>query len=540
MLVRLLAHPRLRLWSTNHVWPAQVIPSVVSVAILHPRHSRGQTSGKTEEYFSRKRLQQAGDSALRQFLHCSTILTNEPAKLVRFRNAHFPIRYFLFLGLYLIFALLQSSAEIISHLPRLTDVTLQSGIPSVVFLLTPSLAHLLNEGHCFLHDAVSRLLPVADTIKTTAAVVDRLPKGQNSTGQDVGGEGVSVLVMVSDAKGQSASHQQSAVEAESAGPGPGSKEGRRISFFIPASFNLPQPLMTYHHFQRVVVPLANTIFQNGQHSTLLLAHWSRTGNSQKLQCIPSLGIRGSNIFLPSALNDWRFASHIPLISITVPRRIVAGFGNIIRQISLDPIQASKGEGIDVPITAVVPASQELESAVQAYFKRQDLQPHKVTIWALVTPQEHLSQDWVGYLGKYGDSDAGDELWHWSGKPHKLGQPIRMKFRDCLHRVLSGGGGWGEKRGLLALDPEISCWERGDGLSELGTGEGQERRGTLSEIAKPGDFVQFFIQHHTPKPIPDESDVQFPQNVIVFGSIPSSIDEIPSEDFNPPSQRQGQV
>jgi hypothetical protein len=510
----------------------------VPVTIPHPRHSRGQTSGKTEEHFPGERLQQAGDSVLRQFLHCYTILTKEPAKLVRFRTAHL-----LFLGLYLIFALLQSSAELISHLPELTDVTQQPGIPSVIFLLTPSLAHLVNEGHCFLHDAVSRLLPIADTIKTVAAIVDRLPKGQNSTGQDAGGEGMSVLVMVSDAKDQSAYLQQSAVEVDPTGPGPSSKKGEHISFFIPTRFNLPQQLIAYHHFQRVVVPLANTIFQNGQHSTLLLSHWSRTGSSQKLQCIPSLGIKGSNIFLPTASNSWRFVSHIPLISVTIPRRIVASFGNIIRKVSLDPIQTSEGEGTDAPITTVVPASQELESAVQAYFKRQDLQPHKVTIWALVTPQEHISRDWVGNLGEYGGSNARDMLCNWSGKSHMLGQPIRMKFRDCLHRVLSGGGGWGKKQGLLALDPEISCRERGDrgdSLSELETGERHERLVTLSEVAKPGDFVQFFIEHHTPKPMPDESNVQFPQNAIVFGSIPSSIDEIPGEDFNPLPQRQGEV
>ncbi|KAI9764221.1 MAG: hypothetical protein M1840_008611 [Geoglossum simile] len=513
MLVRLLGPSRLRLWSTNHVSPAQVIPSVVSITILHPRHSRGLTSGNTEEYFSRKSLQQAEDSVLRQFLYCSTILTKEPAKI--------------------------PSAILISRLPELTSVTPQTGIPSVVFLLTPSLAHLLNEGHCFLHDAVSRLFPVADTIKTVVAVVDRLPKGQNSTGQDVGGEGLSVLVMVSDPKSQSAYHQQSAIEAESAGPGPdpGTEEGKHISFFIPAKLDLPQPLTTYHHFQRAIVPLANTIFQNGQRSTLLLSHWSRARNSQELRCIPLLGIKGSNIFLPRDFNEWRFVSHIPLISVTVPRRIAASFGNIIRQISLDPIQTLEGEGTDIPFTTVVPASQELESAVQAYFERQSLEPHKVTIWALVTPQEHISRE---YLGVYEDNTARNEHWLLSEKPHRLGRPIQMKFRDCLHRVLSGGGGWGKKQGLLALDPEISCRERGGRPSELETGEEHGRQVALSEIAKPGDFVQFFIQHPMPNPMQDGSDVRFPQSAIVFGSVPSSIDEIPDEDFNPPPQCQGQL
>ncbi|KAI9784652.1 MAG: hypothetical protein M1839_001874 [Geoglossum umbratile] len=511
MLVRLLAHSRVRLWSTNRVCPAQIVPSVAPVTNLLLRHSRDQSSGKTKGQFSRKSIQLADGSILRQFLYCFTILapTKEPGEL--------------------------SSAELIARLPNLTDVAPQPGIPSVVLLLTPSLTHLLNESDYFLRDAVSRLFPGADTIKTVAAVVDRLPREQGSSSKDAGSEGLSILVTVSGTQNQSVYHLQSAGVAESAGPGPG--EGRHISFYIPTKYNLHQLFLSYHHFQRIVLPLANTIFQNGQPSTLLSSRWSRAGHSRELQRIPSPGVEGLNVFLPSAFNEWRFASHIPLVSVTVPRRIVAGFGNIIRQISLDPIQTpereangNKEEWTDVPITTAVPASQELEGAVQAYFKHQGLQPHQVTIWALVTPQEHIPRDWATCLRVCGDNNIRDELRHWFEKPHIPGQPILMKFHDRLHRVLSGGGGWGKKQGLLALDPEISCGEREDVVSEFDIGDG---RVVLGEIANPGDFVQFFIQQSMPQPIADESDVKSPQDAVVFGSIPSSVDAIPGECSSPP-------
>ena len=162
--------------------------------------------------------------------------------------------------MYLIIVLLQSPKELISHLPELSHIVPWSGNPFAVFLLTPSLTHLLNEDHHFLHDAVSRLFPAAETIGTLAAVVDRLPKGPRSSSQDVGSEGLSVLITVSDAE----SHSYVG-GSERTGTGP--RQGKHISFSIPANECLPD--VSFRRFQRVDVPLTNTIFQNGRHSTLL-------------------------------------------------------------------------------------------------------------------------------------------------------------------------------------------------------------------------------------------------------------------------------
>ncbi|KAI9868022.1 MAG: hypothetical protein M1813_006767 [Trichoglossum hirsutum] len=475
----------------------RIIPSIACTCtsnIHHPRHQSGQPL---------KELKIADSSLLHRYLRCFTILTDAPGDL--------------------------SSKELVSRLPELSRLVPWSGTPFAVFLLTPSLTHLLNDDHHFLHDAVSRLFPAAETIGTLAAVVDRLPDSPRSLSQDtVGGAGLSVLITVSDAENHS--YYRLPLAGGSRGTDASHERRTHISFSIPANECLPDA--SFRRFQRVEVPLANTVFQNGRRSTLLSSGWSRMRHSRELCRTSPLGTDSSNVFLPGAPRAWRSTRHTPLVSITVPRRIVACFGNIIRQITLGPIRTQEAngreEGADVSTTTTVPASQELESAVQAYFKRHELQPRQVGIWALIVPQEHSSRGWAGYHRVSGDSIIREELRQWFEEPHKLGGPIRMKTRDRLHRVLSGGGGWGEKRGLLALDPEITCETREDRLPELGAGEGDEEQVTLGEIAKPGDFVQFFIHEPHLQPSPPQVDSGFPYSTIAFGSIPSSIDAAPDE------------
>jgi hypothetical protein len=112
----------------------------------------------------------------------------------------------------------------------------------------------------------------------------------------------------------------------------------------------------------------------------------------------------------------------------------------------------------------------------------------------------------------------------------------MKARDRLHRVLSGGGGWGEKQGLLALDPEVTYEEKEDGLSRLGASERDEQQTALGEIAKPGDFVQFFIHEPNLQLLPSQGISRFPHCTIAFGSIPSSMDAIPDTLLSQPVER----
>lgn len=84
----------------------------------------------------------------------------------------------------------------------------------------------------------------------------------------------------------------------------------------------------------------------------------------------------------------------------------------------------------------------------------------------------------------------------------------------LHRVMSGGGGWGKKQGLLSLDPEVAfpnmISRDQTGLNQifdsdpatqdsdlemplfLENGLIGEDLSHLSQVANPGDFIQFFV------------------------------------------------
>ncbi|KAH0541583.1 hypothetical protein FGG08_003931 [Glutinoglossum americanum] len=469
MLARQLARSPLRLRATNHIWPTQIIPSIAPFTNVHPRTVSVQTLNS----------QIVDDTVLRRRLHCFTILTETPGEL--------------------------SSKELISHLPEIDRVASCSEIPTTVFLLTPSLTYLLSKDHRFLHDAVSRLFPTRAKVRTLAAVVDRLPT--RSLDQGTGSEGLSVLVTFLHADRQ---RYRPKLAARSEPIDPSSEQGKCISFSV-------QPILnrTLCRFQTLDVPLANTIFQNGRRSTLLSLDWSRQGLSRELHHAPSIGTDDSAIPLPGAPTDWKVLHRIPLVSITAPRRIVASVGNIIRQVSLAPIQVRRG--VDIGTTEAVPASQELESAVQEYFKRHELQQHHVSVWALVMPRENFLKGWAQSNGS-----------------HKLGEWVSIRAGYRLHRVLSGGGGWGEKRGLLALDPEIAYKEGGDGLSKSVLGEGDGQQTAWAEIAKPGDFIQYFVYEPDPRPL---LDPRLPHSaMIVFGSIPSSLDATPDELPHPPAGR----
>lgn len=68
------------------------------------------------------------------------------------------------------------------------------------------------------------------------------------------------------------------------------------------------------------------------------------------------------------------------------------------------------------------------------------------------------------------------------------------------RKVSGGGGWGAKRGLLSLDPETTYSQRGrDDNGDVERFErllAQRMQGQLHEdeggVVAPGSFVQFFV------------------------------------------------
>jgi hypothetical protein len=126
----------------------------------------------------------------------------------------------------------------------------------------------------------------------------------------------------------------------------------------------------------------------------------------------------------------------------------------------------------------------------------------------------------------------------------------------LHRVLSGGGGWGQKAGLLSLDP-VPASEVADPL-ESGDiprmiNDPEDFASTLTPVVRNGDSIQFFI---SPKSDLAEEAGKFDSYDMFrpllrpkaesqplgweLGMIPSTMDSIPGESWQHVSTEQNQV
>lgn len=169
------------------------------------------------------------------------------------------------------------------------------------------------------------------------------------------------------------------------------------------------------------------------------------------------------ITLPAdCVADTPLKTSLPLRALTPPRRIAAGLGNILKQLDSDG--------------AAVGASRELEKAVTEYVGAQEPNAGGVSVFARLTPRNPAEEE-----GKEGGCDF-------------LAPGVRV------HRVLSGGGGWGSKAGLLSLDPQgeadVGGFAEGfensvfNAVGQPGAeGEGKKRP---TGIVTVGEWVQFFV------------------------------------------------
>lgn len=273
----------------------------------------------------------------------------------------------------------------------------------------------------------------------------------------------------------------------------------------------------------VQVSLASTVFQAGQPSILSLSSWAwrkaegRCTLEQKITSSPShVSFKYPFVHTPKM--------KMPLVPMTPPRKIVAGMGNVIRQIERD--------------TEHMTASQELEPAVSSYFIAKDLPPSAVNVWALIIPahmylemesdihaQEHFA--WLRMGANSLSAQDLHQLWQrqLAFAPHNWSNLVHRGAR--LHRVLSGGGGWGKKAGLISLDPDSDF--KGPPASESGAMFAnsdlfETQEGMLGNAAKVGDLVQFYI-------CPPNTTAHAPPSVnhgmrLEIGTIPSTIDAMP--------------
>ncbi|CAK7207800.1 hypothetical protein SEUCBS139899_010614 [Sporothrix eucalyptigena] len=213
---------------------------------------------------------------------------------------------------------------------------------------------------------------------------------------------------------------------------------------------------------RVTLPLSNTIFQNGRRSTLLASLWKHGGLDGSLtrQSVESRE-RQLVVVPPStaASAEGNTQVSVPLFALSEPLEIASGLGNIVRQV------------FDVETGKPIPAARELESAIPALLAARrrstpGLEDGALAVWGLVIPEKAMPvykqlraklqnerETSLHALASDADHSLAAEQ---QAATQTSAHFTALLAAGCrLHRILSGGGGWGLKQGLLSLDPQMS-------------------------------------------------------------------------------------
>ena len=408
-----------------------------------------------------------------------------------------------------------------------------------MLLVTPAHIQLLDDSSTFIPSLLRLAVEITQSwhsFDLLAAVIDRIPHTrptlptglrdnraanvESSPGTEDGLEGISVAVLDSEAAAPDLwSSKDMNVGRETMTV----QQRCTLSFSFPPSpvvrsqlsdESVSQPLV-----QRMLqLPVANTLFQNGRQSTLFAQRWnirySKESTSEhmssKREWLPQQMIHMGAVFADEGmrLTPNHFVN-MHLVPITPSRTITAVVGNIIGKIS-------KGD----TSSEAAPASEELELAINAAIQQGQIPAQQVGVWALIRPRKDAALD-----PSVQNRSTVDDMIQYA-----------ILSGGRLHKVLSGGGGWGEKRGLLALDPDSDyCYMHQP--SEPSFHDGQdidaEKREILGEVAKPGDIITFYV--HKPPSDADSVNPYTPLRpnsnqdttaTLVFGSLPSTMDAMP--------------
>lgn len=288
-----------------------------------------------------------------------------------------------------------------------------------------------------------------------------------------------------------------------------------------------------HFSDSIRLPLANTVFQTGSPTMMTHSIWGIAPDSTDFTLKEKRNISHHGIRLQLDDSDRAPALSVPLVPLSQPRKIEASMGNILRRVT-----GSNG--------ASITASQELEEQVPRYFSARGEPSQATTVWALVTGpnQQNLpdGNDLAEHLVQgQNEEKQWESLWKQSS-PSPL-VPVALTHGARLHRVLSGGGGWGKKAGLLSLDPiptsivdfadgpnkrETSVGGSGEDFDADFDGEGPDLDSALQQVAKPGDWIQFFISPSTSTDsgtIGQSHDYKWAKG-LRLGTIPSTTDAMP--------------
>ncbi|KAF2207895.1 hypothetical protein CERZMDRAFT_101919 [Cercospora zeae-maydis SCOH1-5] len=354
-------------------------------------------------------------------------------------------------------------------------------------------------------------------LDAVVAVVDRLP---TPGGPASGVEGIAYALVTHPL--QSLLEAQSPLQSSTTKPG-------SLSFAI-----------THGDSCRIdaQLPLAQTIFTTGLPSTLLHTRFQFDPLSGQLRKQASQRLESAHIRMPDSLAHGESTLRAQLLPLTVPRRVVSSMGNIIRKLA-SPESGSR----------TISASQELEAAVDNYFADRRKAPEAVQVWALIIPPElagpRAAEISLSAALQNLDPASIQSLWACDGSRGLLGSSPRDDLLPTLVsgarlcKVLSGGGGWGKKAGLLSLDPDshYSTRElRGDqGWNFTFDGDSSEemlaagRKQALGEVTREGESIVFFLA--TPSDAKEGPNMDMVDDIqhtgpggIVLGALPASLDD----------------
>ncbi|KAL8658375.1 MAG: hypothetical protein Q9226_001051 [Calogaya cf. arnoldii] len=264
----------------------------------------------------------------------------------------------------------------------------------------------------------------------------------------------------------------------------------------------------------IKLPVANTVFHNGRESTIQAQRWivGETILQPTLACIKRSWLHEQvvRVAFPFPLEPDKAPLQVtvPITRISLPQRVATSMGNVIRQ--MFPVDnPSKAAQLDIP-SELEPASKQLEYVVTDWLAEPGNEMRAVEVWALVRPPRTLQRFRYGNFSKL------------------------VKAGAHFHKVLSGGGGWGNRQGLLALDPEVDF----DVAPELTMAQDfdnvspEAEGGNLSsQIVNTGDIVEFFARDliessSTATPESKHSHYIRCQPCLIFGTTPSTIDAMP--------------
>ncbi|KAF3048470.1 hypothetical protein E8E11_008383 [Didymella keratinophila] len=444
-----------------------------------------------------------------------------------------------------------------------------NGNDLVVFLATPSFASWLLNDSVFLAKALAKLyknIASSASLQAVCAVVDRLPQARPARGENNDNAINAETVYRTD--GADDENPIKAAMVERAVHPPVNETGvEGITYVVlPQKAALSaQPAVSGEQgcidflahtkttelgrdHDRVRVPLANTVFQTGAPSTLISSWWSlSTGGKLEFQSreqrkTMSIDLSAQRLDPASQTKSPRHHDvatlSIPLIPLTFPREVNGHMGNIIRG-----LKDANGNAMT--------ASTELEQVVPHYFAARGETPRATSAWAVVSKKKtarSLVNEVVEGLLERGDTNADRQLGLeqlWAADPPRWDQRVQRSFtRDGrLHKVLSGGGGWGKKAGLLSLDPMPIGAPQLERAAEMdGDYETVDEFSTaLKPVVKDGHWIRFYISPTVAQDHDEDvgvhgfldqgtsSDTSARQPWSwEFGVIPSTIDSIPSD------------